>query len=676
MTPKIQDRDLTILLIEDTPEDAERVETCLSNGLSRGFLVDRTQTLKASLSNLERFDYDVALVDLSLPDCAGLAIVEAVLEVSPELPLIVLTSLDDEDLALQCIEAGAQDYVIKGDCGIEVLVRSLHFAMQRKNAQEALRQSELRYRYLFEQSLAGVYVTDRVGRVLDCNGAFAETLGARSRREILELPARDLYFDAEQAARLRQALSDEGELRNEEIQLRRVDGEPVRVLANIALIDEKEGHGSVVQGTVLDITKQRRWEQRIHKARQMEAIGRLAGGVAHDFNNILTSIIGYAELSLDDTESGSGLHGNLLEIQEAGRRAAVLTRQLLAFSRRQVLRPSRLDLNEVVREFEGLIKSSVGEGVELVLSLDPELNEVVADRGQLEMVLMDLALNSRDAMPAGGSLTILTANVDLDAIFAHEHAGSSVGPHVMLSVADTGCGMDEDTRKNIFEPFFTTQKASRSGLGLAAVYGVVKQSGGYVQVDSEVGVGSSFDVYLPRAVGVGTAATDESVCSGAVPDGRKILVAEDDRGLRTMAEKVLSSQGYEVLTASGPAEALAIREESRECFDLLITDLVMPGMSGLELAKRLTERDPGLRVLLMSGYPRDRLLEEDPFAARAAFIGKPFKPSDLSKEVRMVLEVDPRGSSASTCRLGGHDIGELIPLPALAAEQAVGTGGS
>jgi PAS domain S-box-containing protein len=383
----------------------------------------------------------------------------------------------------------------------------------------------------------------------------------------------------------------------------------------------------------------RRSEAQFHQAQKMEAIGSLAGGIAHDFNNMLTVILGYSGLALASMAADDPQRDNLVQIKEAGQRAATLTRQLLAFSRKQVLQPRVLDLNAVVTNMDKMLQRLIGENIALATALTPGLGRVKADAGQLEQVLMNLAVNARDAMPQGGRLTIETANVEMGDAFARTHIGSRPGPYVMLAVRDTGCGMDAATQARIFEPFFTTkEKGKGTGLGLATVYGIIKQSGGGIWVSSEVGVGTTFTVYLPRVEealdAVGPSLSPEADLRGS----EIILLAEDEAGVRALARAVLRARGYQVLEAPSGEDAVRLSSAHEGAIHLLLTDMVMTGMSGCELAERLRAARPEMKALIMSGYMDQAIVRNGVLEGGAAFLPKPFTPLVLLQKVREVLD--------------------------------------
>jgi nitrogen-specific signal transduction histidine kinase/CheY-like chemotaxis protein len=391
-----------------------------------------------------------------------------------------------------------------------------------------------------------------------------------------------------------------------------------------------------------------RSEEQLRGAQRMEAIGRLAGGIAHDFNNLLTVIINHAAFATDSVSGGDPVQTDLTEIRKAADRAAALTRQLLAFSRKQLLQPKVLDLSKIVGGMEGMLRRLLGEDIALSVILAMDLGKVMADPGQVEQVVMNLAVNARDAMPDGGKLTIETANIEIDEASARQHAGAKSGPHVVLSVTDTGCGMDEKTRARLFEPFFTTKATGKgTGLGLATVYGIVKQSGGTIWVNSEPGKGTTFKVYLPRELRASeTAARVPQILSRSA-GAETILVVEDEAGIRNVARRMLSDAGYTVLTAASGDEALLVCERHQGTVRLVLTDVVMPGMYGKELADRLASLYPHMQVLYMSGYTDDSIGQRGVLDPGTHFIGKPFNAAELTHMVHQVLdqEAPPNQSS-------------------------------
>jgi two-component system cell cycle sensor histidine kinase/response regulator CckA len=393
----------------------------------------------------------------------------------------------------------------------------------------------------------------------------------------------------------------------------------------------------MIEGTLLDITERKNLEEQLRQAQRIEAVGRLAGGVAHDFNNLLTAILGYSDIVLEQLPSGDRLRHYVGEIKKAGERAASLTRQLLAFSRQQVLAPLVLDLNAVVADMEKMLRRLIGEDIELVTVLGHDLARVKADPSQLEQVIMNLAVNARDAMPEGGRLSLATANFLVDEAYAQRHVGLKPGPYVTLTVTDTGCGMDAETLSRIFEPFFTTkEKGKGTGLGLSTVYGVVKQSGGYIEVESEPGRGTAFRVYLPQVEESLTNVKEREPAAAPSSGAETILLVEDEESVRTLVESVLRSKGYKVIPAARGDEALALSEQYAQPIALMLVDMVMPRMSGRELARRLAPLHPETKVLFMSGYAGSSA--SDGLDADTHFIQKPFTSEALARKVRETLD--------------------------------------
>jgi two-component system cell cycle sensor histidine kinase/response regulator CckA len=389
---------------------------------------------------------------------------------------------------------------------------------------------------------------------------------------------------------------------------------------------------------VRDITERRRLEEQLRQAQKMEAVGELAGGVAHDFNNLLTGILGYCHLMLDEIPADHPLRPDLVEIRSAAERAASLTHELLAFSRRQMLQPRVVDINVLIAQLQKLMRRLISEEVELVMALAPDLHPVTVDPASVEQILVNLAVNARDAMPAGGRLTIETANVELDEAYAVTHVTMNSGPYVMLAVGDTGEGMDAATRARVFEPFFTTKEQGKgSGLGLATVYGIVKQSGGYIWVYSEPGHGTVFKVYLPP-----TPSSVARPAGGAADDltgWETVLLVEDEDAVRALAREVLRRHGYVVLEARHGVDAVRVAERHLDAIHLLITDVVMPYMSGRELADRLVSVRPAMKALFMSGHTDHSLIHGD-VPPGAAFLEKPFTPEILARRVRRILDTE------------------------------------
>jgi PAS domain S-box-containing protein len=407
---------------------------------------------------------------------------------------------------------------------------------------------------------------------------------------------------------------------------------------SISPVRDDAGRVTHFVGVQADVTARRSLEEQFRQAQKMEAIGRLAGGVAHDFNNLLTVINGYSELLIERLSTSDASRELVVEINKAGERSAGLTRQLLAFSRQQILAPQILDLNEVVNETDKMLRRMIGEDIGLSTTLAPDLWTVLADPGQIEQVLMNLAVNARDAMPTGGQLMIQTRNVQQEQASLQTHLDTPSGPHVLLSITDTGSGMPPEVKARIFEPFFTTKGERGTGLGLATVHGIIRQAGGHLSVDSEVGRGTSFKVYLPRAVNRPPTSRIRAEQSMMKRGGETILLVEDEDGVRGLACRVLRSCGYTVLETSDGISALRVAEECQKPIDLLVTDVVMPRMGGHVMAERLAELFPGIKMLFLSGYTDDAVVRHGIMEGEVVFLQKPFTPSSLTAKVREVLD--------------------------------------
>jgi PAS domain S-box-containing protein len=508
-----------------------------------------------------------------------------------------------------------------------------------KLAEKALRDSEERFRELFECANDIVYTHDMDGTFTSLNRS-GERITGYTRAEALHMGLADVVAP-EHAATAREMLLNKlagTPQTTYEIEIIAKDGRRIPVEVSTQLV-QKNGMPVAVLGIARDVTDRKHLEEQLRQSQKMEAVGRLAGGVAHDFNNLLTVITGYSNFLLHQLAPADPLYADAEEIKKAAERAAALTRQLLAFSRRQILQPKVLNLNEIVEELEKMLRRLIGEHIDLRIDLGSGPWRVKADPGQIEQVIVNLAVNARDAMPDGGSLTIETRNVTLDRAALQCHEGFRPGPHVRLRVSDTGYGMDEETLTQIFEPFFTTKEQGKgTGLGLSTVYGIVKQSGGHIDVESVPGRGTAFNIYLPTVVEEQDA-EDASAARRDTPGGwETVLLVEDEDGVRTMAREVLRRNGYHVLEARHGGEAIEASRREDSSIDLLVTDMIMPQVSGRELAERLKQAHPRMRVLFMSGHMQSILGEQGVLSDHAAFLEKPFTPDALACAVRRVLD--------------------------------------
>jgi PAS domain S-box-containing protein len=519
---------------------------------------------------------------------------------------------------------------------------------ERKQAEEALRTSQERFRQLFDEAPIGYHEVDSEGRITRVNRTESEMLGYTV-EEMLGQPAWNFIVEEEEsrkavAAKLAGVVLP---FKGLERTYRRKDGTTFPVSIEDLLLRDSEGRTIGIRSTVQDITERKRAEQemvtlqeQLRQSQKMEAIGQLAGGIAHDFNNLLTIIKGYSQLSLMGLKEGNALKVNIEQIEKAANRAAELTSRILAFSRHQMMEMKVLNLNTVVKNLDEMLHRMIGEDIELMTHLREDLRRVKTDHGQIEQVIMNLAVNAKDAMPHGGKLTIETANVDLDEEYARNHVAVTPGRYVMLAVSDTGVGMTPEIKEKVFEPFFTTKKKGEgTGLGLSTVYGIVKQSSGNIWVYSEPGKGTTFKIYLPCVDEPLDEIRKEGVVREGLPRGSEtILVVEDEEVVRKLTVRILQEQGYRVLEGGQGTDAFPIADEHEGQIHLLLTDVVMPKMSGKELAGRIASLRPGIKVLYMSGYTDNAIAHHGIFDKGINFIQKPFTVDGLARKVREVLD--------------------------------------
>jgi two-component system cell cycle sensor histidine kinase/response regulator CckA len=516
--------------------------------------------------------------------------------------------------------------------------QQLASAIDHKRHEEALRRSEARYRSLVQSAVYGIYRSDMQGRFLDVNPALIAMLGYDSPEQVVALdPAREVFLNPEEHERLTKEFQQKGRLDGLEVRWKRKDGGAITVRLSGHGTSGPEEVENVLEIIAEDVTERRALEDQFRQAQKMEAVGRLAGGVAHDFNNLLMVISGYTEVLLDELKSSEELQSKAEAIQQAADRATTLTRQLLAFSRKQLLELKVVDVNAIVSDMERLLRPLIGETIELSTHLKPDVGHTRADAGQLEQVIMNLVVNARDAMPTGGKVLIQTERLELDAR-RREHSLIPTGPYVLLSVSDTGAGMDKETQSRIFEPFFTTkEKGKGTGLGLSTVYGIVKQSGGFIFAHSEMGEGTTFRIYLPRVEDAAEHSGPVKNPAAAAGGSETVLLVEDEESVRQLVRDTLAAKGYKVIEAPNGEAGLKVSSEYAGTIEVLITDVVMPGMGGRELAKRVSAARPNIKVLFLSGYTEDAIIHEGVLEPGTAFLQKPFTLQMLSRKVREVL---------------------------------------
>jgi PAS domain S-box-containing protein len=510
----------------------------------------------------------------------------------------------------------------------------------RKRTEEALRRSEEKYRKFFEEDLTGDYISTPDGKLTSCNAAFLRIFGFKSLKEAKSINVKALYPDPAEREKLLNSLKKEKKLEYHEIELLRSDGKPVFVIANMSGKFDDKGELVEIKGYLFNNTEQKLLEQQFRQSQKMEAIGRLAGGVAHDFNNLLTIINGYSELLLQKLAKTDTAVKDIRHIKKAGDKASRLTNQLLAFSRRQVMQPKLINLNAIVQDVNVMLHRIIGEDIELFVELESKLGTIKADPGQLEQVIMNLAINARDAMPNGGKITIETANVNLTEDIFHQHIPvQAAGNYVMMAISDTGIGMSEETRVHIFEPFFTTKPYGKgTGLGLSTVYGIVKQSDGFIWVESEPKKGAVFKIYLPRIEEDARDLPAPDIEEKSLQGKETILLVEDEDMVRELAVRILEDKGYKVLESSRGEKALELSKKLKKPIDLMITDIVMPGIGGKKLAQRIKESRPELKVLYISGYTDEIISQHDVLDENTQFLQKPFLPQTFLSKIRELLD--------------------------------------
>jgi PAS domain S-box-containing protein len=556
-----------------------------------------------------------------------------------------LKSRDGRELAVEFVsnvyQVGDHDVI---QCNIRDITA-------RKRAEAALRFRDLILSTQQEASLDGIVVVDVHNMIISSNSRFSDMWGisteameSKSYDRILQLMAEKILYPVRIISDAKSLSLDPGIKSRDEIVLN--DGRIFDCYSSMMISKDGQDFGRVWFFMDISVRKraeveQKNLEAQLRGTKKMEAIGSLAGGVAHDFNNLLTVILSYTDFAMGQALPGSPIMNDLQEVMKAGQRASELTRQLLAFGRKQLLRPISLNLNQVIIGVEKMLRRIVGEDIKIDIALAPDIGIVLADPGQIEQVLMNLVVNAREAMPQGGKLTIETGNVVLDTDYVKNHLDGDSGTFVQLSVTDTGCGMDAATQAKLFEPFFTTKALGvGTGLGLSTAYGIVKQSGGNILVYSELGKGTTFKVYLPRDLSAIEPEISKTASTPKLSEGiETILVVDDEKAIRDVAERMLAKAGYKVLVASGGADAIRASGEYSGTIDLLLSDVVMPQMGGNELAQELLKTRPALKVLFMSGYPNNAMSHHGVLDAGLQFIGKPFSAVDLTRKIRDVLNV-------------------------------------
>lgn len=663
-------RGAKVLIIDDNPHNLRMISDFLE-GPEFNILV-----AEDGESGLERAGYvlpDIILLDVLMPGIDGFETCRRLKaqKETREIPVIFMTALSEAEHKVKAFQTGAVDYITKPFHKEEVLARlmvhlrireltsglreakaSLEKRVAERTAQlaeanETLTASEYQLDRIINSVGDPIFVKDRQHRWILLNDAFCSFTGY-SREMLIGKSDYDFFprHEADEFLAGDEIVFNTGKENINEEHVTNAKGIVRTVLTKKTRYIDEKGAAYIV-GITRDVTDSKILEAQLRQAAKMEAIGTLAGGVAHDFNNLITVIIGHSELLLRDMDdTPTPLNNGIRQIKRAGESAAALTRQLLTFSRKQVIQPQSVNVNTALAQIRKMLGRIIGEDIEVTTILSPDLWNVISDPALIEQIVMNLAINARDAMPNGGKLTIETSNIQLDNSYTDQHAVVMPGNYVMLAVSDTGSGMDAETQSHIFEPFFTTkEKGKGTGLGLATVFGIVKQNNGHIWVYSEPGCGTTFKIYLPQAeIEIMPEESDDQV-SPISGGSETILVVEDNNTVRSLIKNILISYGYQILDAAEGQSALQLLDPRKESIDLLITDVVMPGMGGRQVARAITEKFPRIKTLYVSGYTGKAITHHGVLESGTAFLQKPFSPMALVKKVRQILDEKTNGNS-------------------------------
>jgi PAS domain S-box-containing protein len=638
---------LQILVLEDEAAHAEAIRRALKNNGMAGADIRIAGTMREYMEYVASLTPDIALVDMNLPD--GRAV--DILTVPPEdgsFPILIMTSYGDEQTAVEALKSGALDYLIKSPEAFAAMpitltrvLREWDLLQERKRVAEMMQAAEVRFRSYFELGLIGLAETSPEKGWIRVNDALCSMLGY-SEEELLHTTwekltyPEDLPADLAQFERMFSGDQDGYTLGKRFV---RKDGAIVHTILSVRCIRRPDRSIDYMVASLQDITNFKHLEEQLLHSQKMEAVGQLAGGVAHDLNNILTVIYGYCSVLQMKIGKEAPFRSDIDQIYAAAERAANLTRSLLAFSRKQIMSPKTINLNEVVTNVVKLLSRIIGEDIELITVLTETPLNIFADRGQVEQVLMNLAANARDAMPDGGKLTIETKIEDIDEGFIQSHGYGTAGEFIVISVSDTGKGMDAETSYRIFEPFFTTKEVGQgTGLGLSIVYGVVKQHNGYINVSSKAGHGTTFNIYLPRVYEEGVDDVDKPESDYPLKGNETLLVAEDDPSIREFAQLILRKYGYKVILAQDGADAVEKFKANIDKIDIIILDMIMPGKSGREAYEEIRKVRSDVKVLFMSGYSPDLLQNKGFLDTGEEVLIKPVLPLELIRKIRAALD--------------------------------------
>ncbi len=632
------------LLYVDDEESNLRI---FKDAFRRKYNVFTASSTKEGIEILEKYDIDLVLSDQRMPEMSGVDFLRYSLKKFPAMNRILITAYSDFEAIEEAINrAHIFQYIKKpwDQRHLEKIIQNALrlYMLQKENKEktealkktkEKLEKSEAKYKLLSDVSFEGIFIHDK-GIIIEVNAALLKMFGYKRidliGKNVIDLLLLENYnpFVTEKK---------ESNVPIEVIAIRK-DGSKFPAEIQSRFIKDK-GNKILKAEAIRDISERKNMEQQYFQMQKMEAIGKLAGGIAHDFNNLLTVINGFSEILLNRLHQEDPIRKEIGEIRKAGERANSLTSQLLAFSRRQLIKPKRININTCVQDIEKMLRRIIGEDIELETILDPDLANIKADKSQIDQVIMNLAINARDAINDVGKLTIETNNVVIDEEYVKNHISMKPGRYVMLAISDNGCGMDRETLSKIFEPFFTTKEAGKgTGLGLSTVYGIIKQNNGYIWVYSEPGQGTTFKIYFPRVDEPVEKDNEIKVPTGSLKGDEVILVVEDDYSVRKLTVEFLSKFGYSLLEAENGKEALTLLQKKSIYVDLIITDVIMPKMSGRELEKRIAKSHPKTKILFVSGYTDNAIAHHGVLEEGVNFLSKPFRPLELAQKVRMILD--------------------------------------
>ncbi len=629
-----------IFLVDDDEDDYVVTRDMLSEIEGTRFSLEWVSSYEAALEAMRSCAHDVYLLDYRLGKNSGLDLLEEAVACGCTAPMILLTGQGDHEVDVEAMKAGAADYLVKGRIDARILERSIRYALERARTLEALRESEEKYRTLFEESKDVVFVSSPEGKFLEINPAGVDLFGYSSQEELLEVDlGPDLYMSPADRDIFRKKIETEGFVKDHEVSAKTRDGRPLIVTISATVVRDEEGNIVAYRGIIRDITEKKKLEGQLLQAQKMESIGTLAGGIAHDFNNILGGILGYISLMKTKIPQNADLFDYLDTIEKSGKRAAELTAQLLAFARGGKYNIRRGGINSIVQDALGAIGDTLGKSIEIITRLPESLPPIEADTGQIQKALMNILYNARDAIPDGGKIFIETGGVELSEEYTRTHPETKAGFYVSLSVTDNGIGMSKDTMKRIFDPFFTTKDVGKgTGLGLAMVYGIVKNHGGDIYVYSEPGRGSTFRIYLPCSGGAEALESKKTEAPAQSGANELILVVDDEPGIRSVVKGMLESSSYRVLLTEDGTTAIETYRTHKDEIGLVILDMIMPEMGGHEVFLRLKEINPAVKALLSSGYSQNGETQETLRDGVTGFIQKPYQLKELLSKVRGMLE--------------------------------------